>query len=433
MPVRWVRRTGSARDKADNCGSAARDKADNYVYSGFQEVVHCHHDVVVVKRNLVHLFNNIDSFLPAPFVNRKESVLTNGSKMSSSKQTKQKVQNTGVLIGVSVQWLFEAIPLKAPLGCVQFETFEYEYVSSYKLDANMLQKLCGVLPRFRNAVSQRSTLHGKQLHFKNVRLEVDREASIISEAIADLLTRETQLTYAAQLKSNINAAKNHNKQSFIKLSNKFSVLDQSDELDTDAQLTSAVQHGDVSLIPVARHGGTVVLGQKQTKQLNSDDLMEQQQSHGGKHITSNMERSEREFQEPRYNRNMAKKVGGIKKSKVSRHIPIIGTNVSRKIKAVDKMKWLFISRLLPEVEKEDLVVFLRDCFGQDIVCTEWKTNYDTYKSFKIGLPECEVENALKPDVWPRGALVKMFKLNRKPKKTPEKIQCHKTKTRPSST
>ncbi|KAG8253112.1 hypothetical protein J6590_041894 [Homalodisca vitripennis] len=150
---------------------------------------------------------------------------------------------------------------------------------------------------------------------------------------------------AAQLKSNINAAKNHNKESFIKLSNKFSVLDQSDELDTDAQLTSAVQHGgkrlqparqvkkvaqqtDVSLIPVARHGGMVVLGQKQTKQLNSDDLMEQQQSHGGKHITSNMERSEREFQEPRYNRNMAKKVGGIKKSKVSRHIPIIGTNVS---------------------------------------------------------------------------------------------------------
>ncbi|KAG8292253.1 hypothetical protein J6590_044743 [Homalodisca vitripennis] len=33
MPVQWVRRTGSARDKADNCGSAARDKADNYVYS----------------------------------------------------------------------------------------------------------------------------------------------------------------------------------------------------------------------------------------------------------------------------------------------------------------------------------------------------------------------------------------------------------------
>ncbi|KAG8337399.1 hypothetical protein J6590_024403 [Homalodisca vitripennis] len=36
MPLlydRWVRRTGSARDKADNCGSAARDKADNYVYS----------------------------------------------------------------------------------------------------------------------------------------------------------------------------------------------------------------------------------------------------------------------------------------------------------------------------------------------------------------------------------------------------------------
>ncbi|KAG8284815.1 hypothetical protein J6590_094374 [Homalodisca vitripennis] len=31
MPVQWVRRTGSARDKADNCGSAARDKADNYV------------------------------------------------------------------------------------------------------------------------------------------------------------------------------------------------------------------------------------------------------------------------------------------------------------------------------------------------------------------------------------------------------------------
>ncbi|KAG8274607.1 hypothetical protein J6590_104249 [Homalodisca vitripennis] len=33
MPVQWVRRTGSARDKADNCGSAAQDKADNYVYS----------------------------------------------------------------------------------------------------------------------------------------------------------------------------------------------------------------------------------------------------------------------------------------------------------------------------------------------------------------------------------------------------------------
>ncbi|KAG8282175.1 hypothetical protein J6590_042630 [Homalodisca vitripennis] len=33
MPVHWVRRTESARDKADNCGSAAQDKADNYVYS----------------------------------------------------------------------------------------------------------------------------------------------------------------------------------------------------------------------------------------------------------------------------------------------------------------------------------------------------------------------------------------------------------------
>ncbi|KAG8246392.1 hypothetical protein J6590_086081 [Homalodisca vitripennis] len=35
--------------------------------------------------------------------------------------------------------------------------------------------------------------------------------------------------------------------------------------------------------------------------------------------------------------------------------------------------------------------------------------YNTYKSFKIGLPEHKVKDALNPEHWPEGALVRMFR------------------------
>jgi len=95
-----------------------------------------------------------------------------------------------------------------------------------------------------------------------------------------------------------------------------------------------------------------------------------------------------------------------------RPAPIIGTNSSNNIKSVGKTKWLFISRLAPEVEKEELVGFLKSNLGSEIKCEEWKTKYEGYKSFKVGLSESQIKNALNPDLWPNGVLVKIFRPNR---------------------
>ncbi|KAG8327298.1 hypothetical protein J6590_022721 [Homalodisca vitripennis] len=91
--------------------------------------------------------------------------------------------------------------------------------------------------------------------------------------------------------------------------------------------------------------------------------------------------------------------------------PIIGKKTDCLIKTVPRKKWLFVSRLSVEVGKEDLSSYLKDIFECEI---EWKTRYDSYRSFKVCVPENKIDIALEADTWPDGVLVKMFRVPRRP-------------------
>ncbi|KAG8252282.1 spermatid nucleus differentiation [Homalodisca vitripennis] len=94
--------------------------------------------------------------------------------------------------------------------------------------------------------------------------------------------------------------------------------------------------------------------------------------------------------------------------------PIIGKKTDCLIKTVPRKKWLFVSRLSVEVGKEDLSSYMKDIFECEIECEEWKTRYDSYRSFKVCVPENKIDIALEADTWPDGVLVKMFRVPRKP-------------------
>lgn len=92
------------------------------------------------------------------------------------------------------------------------------------------------------------------------------------------------------------------------------------------------------------------------------------------------------------------------------HKFVIGTksNEGSKLKIVPKFTWIFVSRLSPEVSKEDVCVYLKDCGIDAGECIELKPKFDTYKSFKIGVPSHLSTTALSADFWPAGTFVKEF-------------------------
>lgn len=90
--------------------------------------------------------------------------------------------------------------------------------------------------------------------------------------------------------------------------------------------------------------------------------------------------------------------------------PIIGTKASDssfKIRAVEKLEWLFVSRLATDVTKDDLTNYLRESdIGAE--CVELKTKFNTYKSFKVGVNPNLITCMLDANFWPSGTLVRKF-------------------------
>lgn len=90
--------------------------------------------------------------------------------------------------------------------------------------------------------------------------------------------------------------------------------------------------------------------------------------------------------------------------------PIIGTNKNIdhcNIKAIGKCEWVFVSRLAPEVSKDDLDKFLLDSEVK-AECIELRTKYSSYKSFKVGVHSDLTSKLLSADFWPSGTLVREF-------------------------
>lgn len=108
------------------------------------------------------------------------------------------------------------------------------------------------------------------------------------------------------------------------------------------------------------------------------------------------------------------------KNSVRNKNAIIGNRVGDEVgvgrlRVVEKLSWVFISRLAPEVDKQDLVDYLKDSDISISECVKLQTKYDTYSSFKVGLSPNLTPKVLNADLWPRGTLVSEYYQPRKNK------------------
>jgi hypothetical protein len=92
--------------------------------------------------------------------------------------------------------------------------------------------------------------------------------------------------------------------------------------------------------------------------------------------------------------------------------PIIGSKTdsdkSSKVRAVSKPDWIFVSRLSTDCTKDDILDYLKDSGVENCECTELKTKFDSYKSFKIGVSSDLLPKVLTNTFWPTGTLVREF-------------------------
>jgi hypothetical protein len=86
---------------------------------------------------------------------------------------------------------------------------------------------------------------------------------------------------------------------------------------------------------------------------------------------------------------------------------IEGNQIGNNLKAVDKLNWIFVSRVHPECTKDDVLNHLRDS-GIAGECVDLKPKHNSYKSFKIGVTSEAALKLLSSDFWPVNTLVKEF-------------------------
>lgn len=83
---------------------------------------------------------------------------------------------------------------------------------------------------------------------------------------------------------------------------------------------------------------------------------------------------------------------------------------STNLKTVDRRDFLFVSRISPEYETDDMLNFLtevRKC--TNITVEKLTSRYpEAYSSFKVGFPSSFFKNAFSADFWPKGTFVNRF-------------------------
>lgn len=76
--------------------------------------------------------------------------------------------------------------------------------------------------------------------------------------------------------------------------------------------------------------------------------------------------------------------------------------------AVEKKKWLFVTKYKNSYTKENLDEYLREEFPENGFTVEQISNNGTYNSFKVGFDESLFESALNPDIWPSGIQISEY-------------------------
>lgn len=83
------------------------------------------------------------------------------------------------------------------------------------------------------------------------------------------------------------------------------------------------------------------------------------------------------------------------------------------LKTAKRMFWLFLSGLDPEVDVDAVRAYLSSLnVSTSYVCEKLKTKYDTYSSFKVGIPYELASELMHPNLWPQGCIVCKYKAPR---------------------
>ncbi|KAG8325189.1 hypothetical protein J6590_074362, partial [Homalodisca vitripennis] len=79
------------------------------------------------------------------------------------------------------------------------------------------------------------------------------------------------------------------------------------------------------------------------------------------------------------------------------------------LKTVKRMFWLFLSGFDPLVTTDEILAYLKDLNGSaDYGCYKLDTRYDTYSSFKVGVPLELADELMHPNLWPQGCIVAKY-------------------------
>ncbi|KAG8311863.1 hypothetical protein J6590_035946 [Homalodisca vitripennis] len=93
---------------------------------------------------------------------------------------------------------------------------------------------------------------------------------------------------------------------------------------------------------------------------------------------------------------------------------IIGrANSDDKLKVVDKLRYLFVSRIAEQVDSNSLKQYINKQVEGNFEITKLRSKRPGYSSYKVGVPISLWEKIYSPDFWPSGAFVNRFRYNRK--------------------
>ena len=87
---------------------------------------------------------------------------------------------------------------------------------------------------------------------------------------------------------------------------------------------------------------------------------------------------------------------------------ITGNAGGGKLGVVEKLYFLFVSRLDPEMECCHVLEYLNERKPGKYEVEKLKTKYPNYSSFKVGIPSVLIDEIYSPDFWPSGAFISKF-------------------------
>lgn len=87
------------------------------------------------------------------------------------------------------------------------------------------------------------------------------------------------------------------------------------------------------------------------------------------------------------------------------------------LKAVPSLTYFHVYQLDPKTKDSDLMLYLKTMFSE-VTCERLDSKYpDIYASFKVGIFDKNIDNFLKPNIWPEGTKInKFFHIRKNPQK-----------------